>query len=63
MSVYYKAGILLAIVSLLVTGCNNSKMRPGLSDTVRDYSNSLLVVPDIEGFGIDTAAGRCGKIV
>jgi hypothetical protein len=48
----------------VITGCNSGgAMRPGLSDTVRDYSDSLLVVPDIEGFGADTRAGRGGAIL
>ena len=38
-------------------------MQPGLSDAVRDYSSTLPVIPDIEGFGISTPAGRGGEIL
>ena len=64
-SPFFLKSLLFAVVGmLLVAGCNSgSEMRPGLSDAVRDYSDSLLVVPDIEGFGVDTRAGRGGTIL
>ena len=36
---------------------------PDLGDARRDYSDDLRVAPDIEGFGVDTPAGRGGRII
>ena len=58
-----KTVALFAISMLLFTGCTSSKLLPGMSDAVRNYSDSLLVVPGIEGFGVDTVAGRGGQIM
>ena len=57
---------LLALVLTLACafmGCASEGLDQGLTDAVRDYAKALPVVPDIEGFGIDTPAGRDGHIL
>ncbi len=55
--------VLTMLVCAALGGCGADVMRPGLSDAVRDYTSALPVIPAIEGFGIDTPAGRGGAIV
>lgn len=63
MAAFQKLFALLIVVTVMTAGCNSSReMQPGLSDAVRDYSDTLRVIPDIEGFGVDTTAGRGGRI-
>lgn len=55
---------LIIMTVCFVAGCDSAnEMRPGLSDAVRDYSGSLLVDSGIEGFGVDTRAGRGGTVL
>ncbi len=54
---------LLLTVSCVFMGCAGEGLDQELTDAVRDYSNALPVVPGIEGFGIDTSAGRGGHIL
>ena len=55
---------LLLVGVPLISGCQSStEMQPGLSDAVRDYTDRLRVIPDVEGFGVDTPAGRDGRIL
>ncbi|HDP34212.1 MAG TPA: hypothetical protein ENN29_03780, partial [Candidatus Hydrogenedentes bacterium] len=55
--------LMTILIAAMCAGCSSGGMRPGLSDAVRDYSKSLRVIPGIEGFGVDTPAGRGGQIV
>ena len=58
-----REALLIACILIALSGCNNVAMQPGLSNAVRDYTDALPVVPGIEGFGIDTVAGRGGELV
>lgn len=58
-----RAVMVLLALSVMLAACKQTPMQAGLSDTVRDYATSTTIIPDMEGFGVNTPGGRGGQII
>ncbi len=55
--------LLACVIAVPLVASSSRPFSPEVRDSVRDYSGTLPVFPGAEGFGIDTPAGRGGRVI